>query len=555
MALKSQPEPLTPVDERAAQFMVPMRDGTRLATDLYVPANGGKDAPVILIRTMYEKSSLWTFVPLVAEYLSAEGYPVVAQDVRGKGLSEGTFSFEHGITDGYDTIDWIVNQPWGGGGVVTAGDSYPAYAGWEAVASGHPALRGVGARRVSSTLGWQFHTGDAFNLGVVALWAAQIVDNRVYDYQPPLDFSVRPLKDLLPSWLDGAQAPLWNDLTQSPGDRFWRAPAIRKVSADKIRVPAFHHGAWWDEWRGPQLRDWRIARRSTDANQYLRMEIADHMGGRLFADEEPAVDDLATEDGIRAALPRYIDPFIEFLRYEFGGGTSPQPSPVHIEVAEGGIWRGETWPPPSAREVRLHLAGGARAAQGPEGGALASEPDSVSHTASWVHDPDDLVPMLSANPIRALGEHLPDEREVENRDDVLTFTTEPMEEPLDLMGSVRLSLQVFADAPIIQVTGKLVDVFPNGRARRITEGLQQVERPDPERPVEIDLIEVGYRIRPGHRLRLEIAASCFPRWMPIIDPYGDSWSAVTGPRIEYQLTTGGRARSYLDLVVADEKLD
>ena len=102
---------------------------------------------------------------------------------------------------------------------------------------------------------------------------------------------------------------------------------------------------------------------------------------------------------------------------------------------------------------------------------------------------------------------------------------------------------------------KLVDVFPNGRARRITEGIREVERAFPGQPIEISLLETGYRIKPGHRLRLEIAASCFPRWMPVIDPGGDSWSAITGPRVEYRLISGGAAHSHLDLIVADESLE
>lgn len=557
MPFHSVPQPLGSVDDRAEQYMVAMRDGTRLATDLYLPTGGGapgKDAPVVLIRTMYDKSGPLTFIPLIAEYLNSQGYPVVAQDVRGKGMSEGRFGFEHGILDGYDTLDWLAAQSWASGGVVMFGESYPAYAAWEAVASEHPALRAIGARCISTSIGQQFHGGDAFNLAVVAMWAAQTLDKRIYLYDLPLDYDVRPLSNLLPSWLDGRRVPLWDDLIKPPGDRFWRQPAIQAVRADRIRVPMLHVGGWWDEWRGPQLRDWRIARRSTKAPQYLRMEIADHQGGRLLADDEPAVNFLDTEEGIREMMPRYLGGFVEFLRHELGDGNAPAPSPVHIEVAEGGVWRGETWPPPSARLLRLHLADGQRAGEGPEGGALAAEPDGATQTAAWVHDPQDLVPMLGSDPLRALSEHLPDEREVEKRGDVLTFTADPVNEPLDLMGPVRASLQVDADAPVLQLTAKLVDVFPNGRARRITEGVRQVERLFPGEPVEVDLLEVGYRILPGHRLRLEVAASCFPRWMPVIDPGGDSWSAITGPQVEYRLTTGGGARSHLDLIVASETL-
>lgn len=555
MPFVQAPLPLGDRNERAEQLMVRMRDGTCLATDVYLPArsNGG---PVVLVRTMYDKASLFTFVPLTAEYLNDHGYTVVAQDVRGKGGSEGDFRhLVHEVDDGFDTLEWLVAQPWCDGEVVMFGESYFAYTAWAAVASGHPAVRAIVPRCVSTDMAGQLHLGGAFNFATMAVWAPYSMNNRLYTYEGDLDWSVRPLKDIHKAWL-GDVPPVFAQLRSHPGSDVWRDPRMWAVRADRIRVPALHIGAWWDEWRGVQLRDWRIARASTRASQFLRMEVADHQGGRLMGDDETPVSYLDSEDGMRGYLPRYLDPVIEFFDREVRGVGADASAPlVTIEVAEGGIWRGETWPPPSARTLRLHLADAARAAEGPEGGALSPDAQTSEQTASWTHDPSDLVPFLDQDPVRVLSTILPDERDVEQRPDVLTFTADPVREPMDLMGPVHATLSVTADAPIVQVTAKLVDVYPNGRARRICEGVRQLERPDPTEPVQIDLIDIGYRLRPGHQLRLEVAASGFPRWMPVIDPHGDSWSAVTGPTTQYRLRLGGNAHSHLDITIADETLE
>ena len=378
-----EPLPLGAANERAEKFMVPMRDGVRLATDLYLPekSNGG---PVVLIRTMYDKASLFTFVPLTAEYLNNHGYTVVAQDVRGKGMSEGSFEFlKQELVDGYDTLEWLVAQPWSNGDVVMFGESYFGYTAFAAAASEHPALKAIVPRCISTDGSAQLHGGGAFNLATMGIWAPYSLNNRQYTYGGDLDWSVRPLQDLHKAWL-GATAPVptFENLRRPPGDPFWRDPRLWAVRADRIKIPALFIGAWWDEWRGPQLRDWRIAQRSTNARQYLRMEVADHQGGQLMADGEEATSYLETEEGIRNYLPRYLDPVIEFIDREVRGVGDPAAPLVTIEVAEGGVWRGDQWPPPSAHLLRLHLGSALSAADGPEGGALADTADAQEQTAS-----------------------------------------------------------------------------------------------------------------------------------------------------------------------------
>lgn len=556
MPFDPTPLPRVPLPEGAEEHMVPMRDGVHLGTDVYLPTES-TGRPTVLIRTIYDRRDMLTYLPLIAEYLVERGFSVVTQDTRGAGDSEGELAQWNDIDDGYDTLEWIVQQPWSTGSVVGFGDSYYGWTQWSAAMSGHPALKAIVPRGIGLDIAnCVVYPGGAFSLALMAFFAAFTMDRNVYDYEVPLDYSVRPLKDIVDSWIPGAKAPHFDDYREAkPGDRYWRQPHFWNVRPELLKIPALHIGGWWDEFRRWQMSDWHVACERSAAPQYLRMEIADHFGNQLTDDGEEYFEFRATPDGIRSYLPRYLDPAIAFYDREVLGIDDGSLSPVYVEVVEAGVWRGESWPPPSARRRYLYLADAASSKDGPEGGALLASPEADAQTASWVHDPQDLVPDLQDEPIAGLQGIPPDDRVVEERDDVLTFTSEAYAEPLDLMGRVKATLQASGDAPVIQLVAKLVDVFPNGRARRFAEGIREIERPDPSQPIEIDLSDVAYRLLPGHRLRLEIAASCFPRYMPVIDPDGDSWSAVTGPQVPYRVVTGGQAQSYLSFMVAEEEIE
>ena len=544
------PEPLIAADPdpRATPHLVPMRDGVRLATDVYLPED--VPAPVILIRTCYDKSSWVTFLPLVAEYFNAQGYAVVTQDVRGKFGSEGdSYPFIPEIPDGYDSLDWVVNQDWCDGGIAMFGDSYFAFTAWAAVASEHPALRAIVSRGIATDVAHEVAYRDGvYCLATGAFWAPFTMDRWQYAYEFPLDWDVRPLGDIISSWLPGRRATFFDEARNAtPDSSFWKSPSFADVRADRIRIPALHVGGWWEDFRRGQLADWRVARESTKAPQYLLMDASDHFDARLQDDDAPEPDWRETEEGIRAYLPRYLDPAIEFLDREFRGHDIPAPALVRTEIVGGGWWHGDQWPPPASHSRRLHLGAADQAMSSEVGGTLGLEPDSENSVATWIHDPQSLVPSLDEYPFRDLVGLLPDEREVERRPDVLTFTSEASEEPLDLTGPVLVTLDVDAEAARMQVIVKLVDVFPDGRARRITEAAYEDGRK--HTPVTLELPDIGYRVLPGHQLRIEVAASCFPRFMPLIDPDGDSWSATEGPRVEYRLSTGNVSTSYVDLTV------
>jgi putative CocE/NonD family hydrolase len=214
-------------------------------------------------------------------------------------------------------------------------------------------------------------------------------------------------------------------------------------------------------------------------------------------------------------------------------------------------WRAaESWPPLGARELRLHLAAADRAVADVEGGRLGAEPDATATVAHWVHDPADLVPSTVVDPFAFLRA-LPDERVVEDRPDVLTFTSEPFDRPLDLVGPVSLSVAVGSTAPSTALFAKLVDVHPDGSALMLTRGQIMVRRPDPTRSVRIDLAHTGYRVPAGHRLRVQLASSDFPLYLPYPGTDDDPWSEVTGRPSEQTLRVGGGSEGYVGLTVAE----
>jgi hypothetical protein len=192
------------------------------------------------------------------------------------------------------------------------------------------------------------------------------------------------------------------------------------------------------------------------------------------------------------------------------------------------------------------------AAQGPEGGTLVRAPDAVRTDATWIHDPEDLVPSTVQDPFAFLHE-FPDERDVQCRDDVLTFTSEAMDTSLDLAGPVSAGLSVQTTGPSMHLFVKLTDVSPDGFAHMLVRGQALVRSPDPDRPVRIDLGHTGYRVQPGHRLRCQVASSDFPLFLWHPGTPDKPWTATRSQQNDQVLYGGGASASYVSLSVLDDQ--
>jgi hypothetical protein len=520
-----------PLHPLARQSMVAMRDGVRLATDVYLPEDGADAGPTLLIRLPYDKCGDTAFVPEIAECAVARGYRVVAQDVRGKFRSEGErLLFANEGRDGYDTIDWIVQQPWSNGIVGMLGDSYYGYTQWAAVATGHPALRaivpGVTGTRLGSLprMAADGRTGEV-EAGMQRLYGTTFFHgNDIYLWEP--DWQRRPYVDSVEEFFAavGFRSDAWDMWFPHPVviDRFPDGNPL-----DARPVPTLLRLGWWDNcarWQWEDVAE--IARRSAWAlNTYMLIESRDH-DGNLLEEGRPS-----PEHGGRE-MEQALAPTLEFFDVFLRNAAPPESIPrVRWSLAHTeGLQVSESWPPHGVGALELHLTADGR---------LTSEPAPGGTELQWTHDPDDLVPSPYAATFNFLTVY-PDEQEWSERHDVLAFSAEPVARELDLVGAVRLTGSFGSDGPVLDLFARLLDVWPDGSARLITRGQLRVIEAGDGTEVELELGQVGYRLQAGHALRLHITASEFPEFLPQPGTGENPWTAVQTRPNRQTLQEGAR---------------
>lgn len=510
---------------------VPMLDGVGLATDVYLPPAAGR-VPAVLSRVPYDRRGPLCYLPTLAARYLDRGWAFVAQDVRGKFASEGErVPFVHEVEDGWATLEWIAAQPWCDGRVVMIGDSYCGYTQLAAASSGHPALAAIAPRVTSAEItdDWLFRQGVPC-LSTAAAWALfawsapDLIDGP-WDYaRPPHDeLAVRGL---------GRRLRVLDD---------WFGPAPQHhAQLASWSVPTLHLAGWWDVFRRGQFATWARNRTQRPAATWLHVDATDHQWTEIRRDGTAASGRSASGAPTVAFVDRYLAPINAFFDHVLDG-RPPHPA-IDIDVVGHGRMTPESWPPPEARPRDLYLVDGDRALDGPEGGGLSPHPDPSLQQVTWVHDPARPVPDLIADPW-SLEPGLPDERDVEVRDDVATFTSDELRAVLVIAGPVEVLVDVDAGAPSTHVAAKLVDVDPLGHARRISEGIAAVSGLFPTRAV-VDLGHTAYRLERGHRLRLEVASSMFPRFAVHPGTSEPVWSA-RDRRPSRQVITLGPGRSRL----------
>lgn len=510
-----------------------MRDGTRLATDVYLP-RAPQRVPAVMARTPYGKRGNPVWFDAIGRLFADHGLAFVAQDTRGRHDSEGVAEpFAPEARDGSDTCDWIVRQPWSDGTLAVFGESYVGYTAMAAAATGHPAIRAAALRNTTTEIDddWIRHQG-VLRLEFLTLWA-YVVWTGQDSAMPAFDWSIRPLSAHLPAIGEGRVSTVldgWARGTSPPTGRSF-AQGGRLMGG--LRVPAHFSAGWWDLFIRGGLRDWS-RHVAAGRESILHVEPTDH-AGRDWS-EGPTVDPLADLERLSAAIPTILHGEVAFLRrHLLGERGTPGAMPVTWTLTNVGPRSAPSWPPPGAEARRLYLADAERAGRGPEGGSLSTRPDHLSVEARWPHDPERLVPSLDGEAAEGWF-HAPDERATQVRDDVLTFTTDVAREPLDLAGPVTAELVVRAPAAGGHVMVKLCDVQPAGDARRIVDGAARLAAG--LQSVTVDLGHTGYRVRAGHRLRLEVASSAFPRYIWHPGTTEDPWDAVRSEPGEMALLTG-----------------
>ena len=542
-----------PIPATAHPESVVVRDGIALATDVYRPEGPGP-FPAVLSRMPYDKASPLMAIEIIASLYVARGYAFVAQDVRGRFRSEGrTYPFVTEIDDTYDTIDWIVAQPWSDGGVGMTGDSYHGYTQWAGLVSRHPALRAIAPRVTGLELGAvdrMAHTDrHLVPLYMANYFAHYWVDGNENHYDT--DWSVRPLAAAFeePFRLIGARSAVVDDaLHGTPAEDPFAGVDVFSGTP----IPVLHRVGWQDNLLDMSMRDY-MAQRSVPQwrdHAYLEADSCDHYSFRLEdGPATPESDHGVNPEAFARMLPRYLGRTIDFFDV-FLAGTADADSFPRVSWRQGfaGERVAETWPPTESRTVELHLSQPEQAVSSASGGLL-TEHAADDGAVRWVHSPEAPVPSTVVNPFVFAYEY-PEEQVVQGRPDVATFTGEPAPHAIDLTGPVTVALEMSSDAPSIDAHVKLTDVDPEGRAHTILRGQDRIHG---AATAVIDLGHTGYRLRAGHRLRLQIACSDFPLYAPNPATGEPDWTATTTRTAQVRLGLRGSVLRLTTSPVPDEE--
>lgn len=522
-ASAAQPGPRRPPVGPPAQQLgvsVPMRDGINLAADIFLPRPTGR-WPAVLVRTPYNRK-----LPATASYrfFSRRGYAVVIEDVRGRYASQGVFrTTQQEGPDSRDTINWITQQRWSDGQVVMVGSSYLGLADWWAAVEQPPKLLAIspmcsGDDEYTDRF---YSTGGALQIGHRLSWLAE-------NLTPPSQ--VRPL---FSSYVDhiplvtadiaatGIILPLWRTALAHPSDdAYWKALSIRdKLS--QISIPVLSFGGWFDEYAESDLDAFsRLAKR----HQTIETWIGPWS-------HNPATRFPTADFGPQANLPIRAKQAAWFDRWVKGISSISQVQPgnalLHIFVMRANIWREEhEWPLARMRLTPVYLTSRGHANSVNGDGRLEWQPVRKAPPDQFTYDPKNPVPThggaICCDPVLLPPGPL-DQSAVEQRPDVLVYTSAPLSSDLEITGPIRVVLYVSTSVNDTDFTAKLVDVEPDGRPLLITDGIERlryrlslsqpifVKKNEPYQ-VTIDAGVTSYVFESGHRIRVEVSSSNFPRF-------------------------------------------
>jgi uncharacterized protein len=534
---QQDPRPLPGLPGVTLQRDVPcrMRDGVTLYADVYRPEGAGP-FPVILMRLPYDKTGAENISFTDPSWYARHGYLVVIQDVRGRGLSEGEFvPFLHEIEDGYDTIEWAAKLPGANGHVGMYGFSYAGATQLLPATMRPPSLTTICPAMTASQYydGWTYNQG-ALSLAFAMSWATQLASGdarRAKDGNAlgKLDMAFAgihgwhwflPLAAFPP--LAGEYGNYFHDwLAHTTYDDFWRRWSIDE-DYGRLTTPALHVAGWYDVFLAGSVKNYLGMRESVGtqearAGQKLVIGPWLHMPWAPVSESPEAVAPTVVDD----LQLRWFDHFLK------GEETGVMDAPVRLFIMGSEEWRDYSdWPPPGSTSQRwyLHSAGRANSRFG----------DGVLSTDAPGDEPPDYFTYDPAYPNLSLGGHSccfsfvspmgpVDQRAAEELNSVLAYTSQPLAQPLELIGDVTVTLYAASSARDTDWTARLCEVHPDGRSINLKEGIVRARyrdsltaptliEPDRVYRYEISLGPIGARIAAGNRLRLAVSSSDFPQW-------------------------------------------
>jgi uncharacterized protein len=556
-------------------------DGVRLYADLYYPDGPGR-FPALLMRLPYNKDSAQNYNFVHPMWFARHGYLVVIQDTRGRNKSEGEFyPFIHEAQDGFETIQWVSDLPQCDGQVGMYGCSYPAQGQLLAASRQPPAL----AAAAPASAGIDFYRdlhydyGGAFSLMFNASWATELArDTAIRQGLPELQAQLTQMEREYPQrcWnlpmgevnapIDfKSVAPYFYDWLEHPArDDYWRRIDVDEIYR-QIQIPMLHMGGWYDAFVEASVRHYtRLKALGRDQNGRPKQRL---VIGPWY--HMPWTEVVGTVDfGDQAANP-LNELLISWFNYWMKGADDAflDSPPVKLFVMGENRWReAEDWPPPGTRFVKyyLHSAGRANTLSG--NGWLSPETPQDELPDIYLYNPLDPVPSTGGqsccfHPAAAMGAY--DQRAVEMRNDVLVYSTPPLETDTEITGPVSAVLWAASSAPDTDFTVKLVDVHPCGKAINLCDGIlrarfrDSLEEPSLIKADEIYRYEIQVGVTSnlfmkGHKIRVEVSSSNFPTYDR--NPNNGQWpSEATTSDMKFATQTIFHAAdtpSYISLPVA-----
>jgi putative CocE/NonD family hydrolase len=465
---------------------------------------------------------------------------VVVQDCRGRFSSTGEFyPYANEANDGFDTVSWAAKQPWSNGTTALMGVSYYGLTTMMGARANPPGLKAIVPIITTDEYHetWSYH-GGAFQLGFLGTWGAGLAAAQMLrpDCQippakrqalaqavgdPAKSLSYRPIASI-PGIADPEVVPWWKDLTShTENDAYWKPLAIHPYHKT-MTAAGLHVGGWFDIFLAGTIRNFVGLAKAGNAPQRLFIGPWAHTGyDRYLGDLEFGATGPAGFSGLPLELMGWLDKHV-MGKQEINTGK-----PVKFFVMGANQWReADGWPIPGAQcqTWYLHSRGSANSARG-DGMLSQQAPASDEQDDVFIYNPDRPVPTRGGNLLMvAIHQAGPfDQRDVEDRDDVLVYTSEPLQRDLTVAGPVTVKLWATTDGQDTDWTAKLVDVHPDGKAislcdgilrARYREGTDKAKLLTPNKPYDytIDLVSTANQFKAGHRIRVEISSSNFPRF-------------------------------------------
>jgi putative CocE/NonD family hydrolase len=483
-------------------LMIPMNDGVRLCADHYHPITT-KQCPTILIRSPYGRNARLSAFGWLTEFcarrFAERGYEVLVQDTRGRFDSEGEFEpFFYEREDARSTFDWLAQQGWFDGQLGMWGPSYLGIVQW--VAADDPVVKALFPGVTASNLYDLIFPDGALDLGLLMRWMALLrIQQKRRSLMLQAAIMLEVERDVHPSFRHLPVIEADEAMRDGKVDYYRRwldaalydpsfAEQLRPVDHRQVRAPAHLFGGWYDFFLRGMLEDY-ASLKAAGQTPYLTIGPWKHVSN-LFL------------------MPTMLKPGIEWfdahLKSERHGLRS---DPVRLYVMGANEWREYAEYPPPSRPQHYYLGGGKR---------LELQPGDAP-PSRYCYDPAQPTPIVGGTQF-SLWAGPRDNRKLERRADVVTFTTEPLEHQVEVIGPVSVELYVRSSSEYTDFCARLCDVHPDGRSINICDGLFRVEpgkgeiQPDGSLRIKIDLWATAYRFLPGHRIRLLVSSSAHPRW-------------------------------------------